>query len=74
MNETAMFTCVVTKTGFFFDLIEKALRKLVPPEAGLKNEIDDRNVSLYSYLVSPTKVRNYSNVVTYFILACSANF
>ena len=41
----------MTKQGYFFsfdDLIEKALRKLVPPGAGLRNEIDVPNASLYS--------------------------
>jgi hypothetical protein len=46
LNETAMFIFLVTKTGFFSDLIEKALRKLAGQ--ALKNEIDDPDVSLYS--------------------------
>ena len=66
-----MFTYVIKKR-LFSDLIEKALRKLAGQ--ALKNEIDDPSVSLYSYSVSPTKVRPYSTVVTYFILACPANF
>ena len=56
----------------FTDLIEKALRKL--GEQALRNEIDVTDVWMCSLIVSPPKVRLYSHVVTYFILACSTNF
>jgi hypothetical protein len=56
----------------FADLREKALRKLAGQ--ALRNEIDVTNATFYSLLVSPTRARVNSPVVTYFILACSANF
>jgi hypothetical protein len=65
----------VTKTASLFsspDLIEKALRKLAGQ--ALKNEIDVAKAWLPPLPVSPPKPRLYSPVVTYFILACSANF
>jgi hypothetical protein len=60
--------------AFFFlpDLIEKALRKLAG--RALRNEIDVTEVWFFSLFVSPPKAQVYSPVVTYFILACSANF
>jgi hypothetical protein len=72
--------CFPYSSFFFFllsvfsaiDLIEKALRKL--GKRALRNEIDVTNVWLYSLSVSPTNVGSYSPVVTYFILACLANF
>jgi hypothetical protein len=54
------------------DLIEKALRKL--GKRALRNEIDVTEVWLCCLSVSPTNVGLYSPVVTYFILACLANF
>jgi hypothetical protein len=54
------------------DLGEKALRKLAGQ--ALRNEIDVISVWIYPLPVSPTKAGLFPVVVTYFILACSANF
>jgi hypothetical protein len=54
------------------DLLEKALKKLAGQ--ALRNEIDVNAAWSYSLYVSPTIDELYSRAVTYFILACAANF
>ena len=67
---TPRFPCY---NAFLFpDLIEKALRKLAGQ--ALRNEIDVTKAWLSTLPVSPPTDRLYSPVVTYFILACPANF